>query len=133
MQVAVEGFGETTTEEGHEFFFRGKENKHELGVGFLVHKDIANTVLGCHPVSSRILTIRLRAAPFNITIGQVCALTSDNADKEIEEFYENSKKTYQLLPSKIVQENASQKNKRRLTNGQKTALICTITRPFDQY
>ena len=38
-----------------------------------------------------------------------------------------------LLPSKIVQEKASQKNKRYLTNGQNTALNSTITRPMDSH
>ena len=64
-------FGETTTEEGHKVFFSGKENKHKHGVGFLVHKNIVNTVKGCRPVSSRLITICLRAVPFNITIVQM--------------------------------------------------------------
>ena len=63
-------FGETTTEEGHKVFFSGKEDKHEQGVGFFVHKDIMNTVMGCHPASSRLINIRLRAVPFSITIAQ---------------------------------------------------------------
>ena len=33
-------FGETATKEGHKVFFRGNEDTHEHGVGFLVHKDI---------------------------------------------------------------------------------------------
>ena len=37
-------FGKTTTEEGHKVFFSGKEDKHEHGIGFLVLKDIVNTV-----------------------------------------------------------------------------------------
>ena len=45
------------TEKGHKLFFGGKEDKHEHGVGFLVHKDIVNTVMGCRPVSSRRITI----------------------------------------------------------------------------
>ena len=57
-----------------------KEDKHEHGVRFLVHKDIVNTVMGCRPVSSRLITIRLRAVPFNITIVQAYALTSDYDD-----------------------------------------------------
>ena len=32
-------FGKATTEEGHKVFFKGKEDKHEHGIGFLVHKD----------------------------------------------------------------------------------------------
>ena len=83
-----ENFGETTTEEGHKVFFSGKKDKHEHGVGFLVHKDNVNTVMRCRPVSSRLITIRLRAVPFNITIVQAYAPTSDYDDNKIEEFYD---------------------------------------------
>ena len=70
-------FGETTSEEGHKVFFSGKAGKHKHGVGFLVHKDIVNTVMGCCPVSCRLITIYPRAVPFNITILQAYAQTSD--------------------------------------------------------
>ena len=63
-------------------------DKHKHGIGFLVHKDILNTVMGCSPVSSRLITICLRAVPFNITIIQANAPTSDCDDNEIEEFYD---------------------------------------------
>ena len=66
-EMRWKNFGKTT-EEGHKVFFSGKEDKHKQGLGFLVHKDIVNTVMGCCPVSSRLITIHLRAAPFNITI-----------------------------------------------------------------
>ena len=69
------------TEVGHNVFFNGKEDKHEHGVGLLAHKDIMNTVMGCRPVSSRLITIRLRAVPFNIT-------TSDYDGNEKEEFHD---------------------------------------------
>ena len=36
--------------------------------GFLVHKDMGSAVLGCWPVSSRLISIRLRTTPFNVTI-----------------------------------------------------------------
>ena len=39
-EMRWKNFGETTTEEGHKVFFSGKEDKHEHGVGFLVHKYI---------------------------------------------------------------------------------------------
>ena len=72
----MEDFGETMTEEGHKVFFSGKEDKHGLGAGFLVHKHIVNTVMQCCPVFSRLITIHLRAVPFNITVAQVYAPTS---------------------------------------------------------
>ena len=37
------------------------------------YKGIAKTVIGCHPSSSRLMTLRLRANPFNVTIIQVHA------------------------------------------------------------
>ena len=51
-EMRWKNFGKTTREVGHKVFFSGKEDKHEHGVGFLVHKDIVNTVMGCCPVSS---------------------------------------------------------------------------------
>ena len=79
-------FSETTTGERHKVFFSGKEDKHEHGDGFLVHKDIMNTVIGCRPVSSMLITIHLRAVSFNITIVQAYAPTSDHENKKIEEY-----------------------------------------------
>ena len=55
-EMKWKNFGLTTPEEGRKVFFSGKEDKHEHGVGFLIHKDIVNTVMG----SSRLITIRLR-------------------------------------------------------------------------
>ena len=47
-----------------------------------------NTVMGCRPVSSRLITIRLRAVPFNITIVKAYAPTSDYDGNKIEEIYD---------------------------------------------
>ena len=87
LRNEMEELWQTTTEEGHEAFFSGKDDKNQHSVLFLVHKDIVNTDVGCHPVSSRLITIRLRAVPFNITVVQAYAPSSDYDDNEIEEFY----------------------------------------------
>ena len=70
MYIMLLNVGEMNTEEGHKLYFSGREDKHEHGVGFLVHKDTVNAVMGCEPISSRLMKIRLRAKPFNITIIQ---------------------------------------------------------------
>ena len=69
------------------FYYSGKDGKHRHGVGFLMHKDTVNTD-GLPSVSSRIITICIRASPFNITIIQAYAPTSDYDDTDIEAFYE---------------------------------------------
>ena len=83
-------------------FLSGKGEKQEHGVGFLVHEDIVNTVIGCCPVSSRLITIRLRAVPFNITIVQAYAPTSDHNDNEIEEFYDQLQNVIDQTPKKDI-------------------------------
>ena len=67
-------------------YFSGKEDKHEQEVGFLVHVYIAKSVIGCHPISSRSMTVQLRANPFNFTIIQVYAPTSSYDVSEVDEF-----------------------------------------------
>lgn len=67
--------------------FCAKMDKHANGIGFLMNKNIKNSFLGCCPVSSRHISIRLRTAPFNITVIQAYAPTSDHDDEEVEEFY----------------------------------------------
>ena len=77
-------------------------DKHEHGVEFLVHKDIVNTVMGCRPVSSRLVTIRLRAVPFSTTIVQAYAPTSDYDDNKIEEFYDQLQNVIDQTPKKDI-------------------------------
>ena len=71
----------------HRVYFSGKEDKHKQGMGFVVHKEIVKNVIGCRPISSRLMTVRLRASPFNITIIQVYAPSSSYGDSDVDEFY----------------------------------------------
>ena len=73
-----------------------------LDGGFLVHKDVVGAVLGCQPVSSRLISIRLRAAPFNITIIQVYAPTSGHDDSEVDHFYQQLQETIDKTPKKDI-------------------------------
>ena len=101
-EVRWTGFGETTTEEGHRIWYSGDETKHQHGVGFIVNKDRVKSVINCRPINSRIISIRIAAAPLNITIIQVYAPTSDYDDEEIEGFYEDLDKTIKEAPKKDI-------------------------------
>ena len=101
-EVRWRNLGETTTQDGHKLYFSSKEDRHENGVGFLVHKDAVNTVMGCQPVSSRLVTIRLRATPFNITIVQAYAPTTDYDDEKIEDFYEQLQEVLDQVPKEDI-------------------------------
>ena len=56
--------------------------------------------MGCHPVSSRLITIRLRAVPFN-TVVQAYAPMSNSDDNEIE-FYDQLQNVIDQTPHKDI-------------------------------
>ena len=91
-----------STDDGHHVYFSGEENRHEHVVGFLVHKDIASAVLGCRPVPSRLVSIRLIAAPFNIPMIQVYATTSVHDDSEVDHFYQKLQEIMDQTPKKGI-------------------------------
>ena len=101
-EVRWKNLGETSTQDGHKLYYSGREDKHEHGVGFLVHKDTVNTVISCQPVSSRLIIIRLRATPLNITIVQAYAPTTDHDDEELEDFYDQLQEVLDQTPKKDI-------------------------------
>ena len=92
--------GEKSTQEGHRLYWSGLEDTHEQGVGFIVHKNTVNCVMTCCPISSRLITIRLRASPFNITIIQAYAPTSNYSDDDVEYLYEELQMVLDKTPQK---------------------------------
>ena len=87
---------------GHRVFFSGKEDKHEQRVGFLVHKDSVKSVIGCRPISSRLMTVRLRASSFNFTIIQVYAPTSSYDNSGVDEFYRELQSLVDQTPKQDI-------------------------------
>ena len=65
-----------------------------------MHKDVVGAVSGCRPVSSRLISIRLRAAPFNII--QVYAPTSGHDESEVDHFYQQLQETVDQAPKKNI-------------------------------
>ena len=94
--------GEKSSQEGHRLYWSGLEDTREQGVGFIVHKNTVNCVITCCPISSRLITIRLRASPFNTTIIQVCAPASNYSDDDVEYIYEELQKVLDKTPEKYI-------------------------------
>ena len=61
--------------------------KHEKGVGILIDKNVSNSILGYWAISDRILFVKLKGHPFNISIIQVYAPTAECDEEEINQFY----------------------------------------------
>ena len=87
---------------GGEVIWSGEVRKHVKGVGFLLSKRAKEALLGYNPVNSRIIAARFSGKPLNIAAIQVYAPTTDSADEEVEEFYEQIERTIEDLPKKDV-------------------------------
>ena len=48
------------------------------------------------------ISVRFQGKPFNITVIQVCALTSNAEESEVEQFYEDLQDLLELTPKKNV-------------------------------
>ena len=65
----------------------------------MVNKRVQNTVLGCNLKNDRMISVRFQGKPFNITVIQVYARTSNTEEAEVERFYEDLQDLLALTPS----------------------------------
>ena len=68
----------------------------------MVNERIRNAVLGCNLKNNRMISLRFQGKPFNITVMQVYAPTSDAEEAEVERFYEDLQDLLELTPKKLV-------------------------------
>ena len=74
----------------HYFYYCGQESLRRNGVADKgVNKGGRNGVLGCNLKNDRLISVRFQGKPFNITVIQVYALTSNAEEAELEWFYED--------------------------------------------
>ena len=66
----------------------------------MVNKRVQNAVLGCNLKNYRMISVCFQGKPFNITVIQVYALTSNTEEAEVEWFYEDLKELLELTPPK---------------------------------
>ena len=68
----------------------------------MVNKRFRNAVLGCNLKNNRMISVRFQGKPFNITVIQVYASTSNTEEAEVERFYEDLQVLLELTPKKDV-------------------------------
>ena len=68
----------------------------------MVNKRVRNAVLGCNLKTDRMIYVRFQGKPFNITVIQAHAPTSNAEDAELERFYEDLQDLLELTPRKDV-------------------------------
>ena len=84
------GMGEFNTDD-HYIFYYGQEYLSRNGVAIMVNTRVRNAVFGCNLKSDRMISVHFQGKPFNITVIQAYAPTSNTEEAEVERFYEDYK------------------------------------------
>ena len=79
------GMGEFNSDD-HYIYHCGQESLRRNGVAIIVNERVWNAVLGCNLKNDRMISVCSQGKPFNITVIQVYAPTSNAEETEVEWF-----------------------------------------------
>ena len=82
----------------HYIYYCRQESLSRNGVAIIVNRTVQNAVLGCNLKNNRMISVCSRGKPFNITVIQACAPTSNAEEAEVEWFYEDLQDLLELTP-----------------------------------
>ena len=80
------------------FYYCGQESLRRNGVDIMVNKRVRNAVLGCNLKNDRMISLHFQGKPFNISVIQAYAPTSNAEEAEVERFYEDLQDLLELIP-----------------------------------
>ena len=83
--------GEFNSYDHYYIYYCGQEPLRRNGVAIIVNKRVQNAVLGYNLKNDRIISVHFQGKPFNIMVIQVCALTSNTEEAEVERFMKKYK------------------------------------------
>ena len=95
------GMGEFNSDD-HYIYYCGQESLRRNGVALIVNKRVQNAVLGCSLKNDRMTSVHFQGKPFNITVIQVYAPTSNAEEAEVEWLYEDLQDLLELTSKKDV-------------------------------
>ena len=95
------GMGEFNLDD-HYIYYCGQESLRRNGVAITVNKRVRNAVLGCNLKNYRVISVHFQGKPFNITVIQAYAPTSNAEEAEVELYYEDLQDLLELTPKKDV-------------------------------
>ena len=82
----------------HYIDYCGQESLRRNGIAIMVNKRVQNAVLGCNLKNDRMISVRFQGKPFNITVTQVYAPTSNAEETEVEPFFEDLQDLLEIPP-----------------------------------
>ena len=93
------GMGEFNSDD-HYIYYCRQESLRRNEVAIMVNKRVQNAVLGCNLKNDRMISVHFQGKPFNITVIQVYAPTSNAEEAEVEWFYKDLQDLLKLTPQK---------------------------------
>ena len=90
------GMGEFNSDD-HYIYDCGQESLGRNGVAIMVNKRVQNTELGYNFKTDRMISVHFQGKPFNITVIQAYAPTSDAEEVGVERFYEDLQDLLELV------------------------------------
>ena len=82
------GMGEFNSDD-HYIYYCRQESLRRNGLAIMVSQRVRKAVLGCNLKNDRMISVCLHGKPYNITVIQVYAQTSNAEEAEVERFYED--------------------------------------------
>ena len=82
------GMGEFNVDD-HYIYYCGQESLRRNGMAITANKRVRNALLGYSLKNDRMISVRFQSKPFNITVIQVYAPTSNAEEAKVERFYED--------------------------------------------
>ena len=67
----------------HSIYYARQESLRKNGVAIMVNKRVRNVGLGCNLKNDRMISVRFQGKPFNITVIQAYAPTSNTEEAEV--------------------------------------------------
>ena len=86
----------------HYIYYCGQKSHRRNGAAIMINKRVQNAVLGCNLRNDRMIYVHFQTKPFDITVIQVYALTSNAEETEVEWFYEELQGLLELTLKKDV-------------------------------
>ena len=85
----------------HYTYYCWQESLRRNGVAIIVNKRVWNAILECNLKNDRMISVRFQGKPFNITVVQVYAPTSNTEEAEVEQFCEDLQDLLELTPQNM--------------------------------
>ena len=93
------GMGKFNSDD-HCIYYYGQESLSRNGIALIVNERVRYVILGCNLRNIKMISVHFQGKPFDITVIQLYAPTTNAEEAEVEWFYEDVQDLLELTPTK---------------------------------